>query len=367
MTSKFCADIHNNLAITLTPTGVQVGACCWYKDTTIILPTEDIWNTSKLQKLRELNKQDKLDTHGCSQCIIMESAAGTSRRTGVNEYYKSKETDFPGPRGLEIKIDLTCNIACSYCGPDSSTQWRLELNTPKKQFPIRLREVDIISMLDQLDLTRLDNIHFHGGDPLFTNTHETILKYIENKVGLHNIYVWYNTNGTLRVLPRIFDLWDKCRLVKVFFSIDDIGSRFEYIRYGAIWNEVADNMLWYKDTSPSNVMFTLQPTMSCLNALNHYELLKWKNKNFDTNREGDFTDITRHNVFGKLELESMPDELRERCIQNNSEDVWFPAFLKSVKYRPIIQEKTKKLIAELDNRRGCNFSKTFPDLAPYFT
>jgi hypothetical protein len=155
-------------------------------------------------------------------------------------------------------------------------------------------------------------------------------------------------------------------LVKVFFSIDDIGPRFEYIRYGATWNEVEDNMLWYKDTMPSNVMFTIQPTVSCLSALHHYELLDWKKQYFDTNKEGDLTDINRHNVFNKFELTSMPQELLDKVLVNNSQDSWFVDFVKSFKFNPIQRENTRRLIAELDQRRGCDFSATFPDLVPYF-
>jgi organic radical activating enzyme len=364
--NNFCADIHNNLAITLTSRGIQVAACCWENTPTIVNDQQNLWQTPKLTHLRELNKQDKLNLASCKQCIYMEQNGGTSRRTGINQYYNSLATDLPGPRGLEIKIDYTCNIACVYCSPDNSTQWRLELDTPKKKFPIRLAEPDIIKILDGLDLSNLDNIHFYGGDPLFTNTHEIILNYIDRRVGLDKIYAWYNTNGTLRVNNRVQELWSRCRLVKVFFSVDDVGPRFEYIRYGTVWNEVEDNMLWYRDTMPGNVMFTIQPTMSCLNALHHYELVAWKNKNFATNREGDITDLNRHNVFGKFELTSMPVELMQKCLDLNNQDSWFNDFVSSFKFNEFHHQHTKKLIAELDARRGCNFTKTFPDLVPYF-
>lgn len=364
--TNFCADIHNNLSISLTPSGVVVKACCWEKNPTAVKNLTNLWQTKKLQDLRELNKHDKLDPWACKQCIYMEKNGGESRRTGVNQYYNSLATDLSGPRGLEIEIDYTCNLACVYCSPQLSTQWRLELNTPKEQFPIRMATPDIIKLLDSLDLSNLDNIHFYGGDPLFTNTHEVILNYLDQHVGLDKIYVWYNTNGTLRVRKRVQELWSRCRLVKIFFSIDDIGKRFEYVRYGAVWNEVEDNMLWYKDSMPSNVMFTVQSTLSCLNALHHHELLEWKDKYFSTNREGDVTDLTRHNVFGVFELNAMPTELMEKCLQLNGTDMWYQNFVKSFEYSEAKNKHAKSLIADLDARRGCNFAATFPDLVPYF-
>ena len=364
--SKYCADIHNNLSITLTARGVQVGACCWEKSSTVVPIDQDLWKTPNLQKLRELNKSNLLDSKACAQCIYMENNGGSSRRTGVNEYYKSTATDQPGPRGLEISIDYTCNIACIYCGPKLSTKWRTELKTSKKQFPIRMTQPDIIKILDGIDLSNLDNIHFYGGDPLFTNTHEIILNYIDQRVGLSKIYVWYNTNGMLRVNERVQELWNRCGLIKIFFSIDDIGPRFEYIRYGAVWNKVEDNMLWYKDTMPGNVMFTMQPTMNCLNVLHHYELINWKDKYFSTNREGDKTNLSRHNVFKRFELDSMPEELMTQVLKNNANDHWLAEFVPSFKFNPKKLAATQQLIEELDNRRGCDFSATFPDLVPYY-
>jgi hypothetical protein len=168
------------------------------------------------------------------------------------------------------------------------------------------------------------------------------------------------------VPQRVFDLWNKCRLVKIFFSIDDTGARFEYIRYGAIWNQVEDNMLWYKEMSSTNTMFTIQPTLNCFNALSHHELLSWKKNNFDTNRLGDFTDVTRHNSFGMFELTAMPTELIQKCLEKNCDDSWYVDFLKGFKFNEVEYQKTKEKIKELDARRGGNFAKSFPKLVEYF-
>jgi hypothetical protein len=365
---NFCSDIHNNLSLTLYKNGIRVTPCCWYKEENLITDlTQDLWNNELLIDLRKSNAQDQELSNGCQQCVFMERNGTTSRRTGVNEYYNSTATNLSGPRGLEISFDYTCNLACIVCGPSLSTQWRLELETPKKEFPIRLDDLDIIKVLENLDLSNLDNIHFYGGDPLLTRTHEIILNYIDKKFGLDKIYVWYNTNGTVRVNQRVLDLWSKCRLIKVYFSIDDVGPRFEYIRYGASWAEVEDNVFWFKEHSPVNTMFTIQPTLNCLNALHHYEITHWKEQNFNTNRLGDFTDLSRHNAFGQYELTAMPGELVQKCLNNHTSDSWYTEFLQGFKFSPTQLEKTKQAIRVLDQRRGCNFSKTFPDLVPYFT
>lgn len=369
---KFCADIHNNLSITLTSSGIKIGHCCWDKGW-FLSTNKNYWTDPRLVNSREFNRSNnQLPAYNCQQCIYMENHGGASRRSGVNTYYKetldvdSITPPVTGPRGLEIKIDYTCNIACVYCGPYNSTQWRLEEGTNKKTFPIRLKTAEITEMLDNLDLSNLDNIHFYGGDPLLTNTHETILNYIDDRVGLKNIYVWYNTNGTIKVSQRVIDLWSKCRLIKVYFSIDDVGARFEYIRYGAVWNEVEDNMLWFKENCPVNTMFSVQPTLSCLNALDHYELVAWKNTHFPSNRLGDSTTLTRHNVFGSLELNAIPLALMSQCLERNSKDPDFCQYLASFKFSHVKYDLARKKIAELNQRRNLDFASIFPDLAQYY-
>lgn len=370
--NNFCADIHNNISLYLTPSGVKVGHCCL--DLKHVLPdNKNYWNTTRLVDIRKLNSDsDQLDKEICARCISTEGTNSGGRRLGVNQYYKDTlgvDHTIPataGPRGMQIKIDYTCNLACVYCGPADSTQWRLELGTDKKIYPIRLKQPDIIEILDNMDLSNLDNLHFHGGDPLFTNTHQIILEYLDKRVGLDKLFVWYNTNGTMQVNQRVLELWDKCRLIKVYFSLDDVGDRFEYIRYGAKWQEVEQNLYWFRDNCPVNTMFTLQPTLSCLNVLHHHELMDWKRANFDTNRLGDHVDISRHEVYGTLSLDVIPPALLQKCIENNKEDPWFVNFIKGFKFDEHKFGEAKAEIHKLNVRRNLDFAKIFPELAEFY-
>jgi hypothetical protein len=62
----------------------------------------------------------------------------------------------------------------------------------------------------------------------------------------------------------------------------------------------------------------------------------------------------------------MPKELMTQVLQNNVNDSWFVEFVQSFKFNTIKLAETQQLIAELDQRRGCKFNKTFPELTPYF-
>ena len=61
-----------------------------------------------------------------------------------------------------------------------------------------------------------------------------------------NISIHYNTNGTIRPPKEIFDLWKEFKSCEVMFSIDGIFKKFEYIRSGAVWDEVWENFNHFK-------------------------------------------------------------------------------------------------------------------------
>ena len=103
----------------------------------------------------------------------------------------------------------------------------------------------------------------------------------------------------------MFDLWSKFKLVKLDFSIDDIGERFNYQRTNADWKTVEENMCWYRETSPVNMMFGINRTISKLNKDHTQELDDWFKDNFPTNRLGDSTiDFSNQLATGPTALDS---------------------------------------------------------------
>jgi hypothetical protein len=151
------------------------------------------------------------------------------------------------------------------------------------------------------DLNTVEWLHFNGGEPLFTNIHLDVLNRIPNP---SQCMVYYNTNGTIRVKPSVFELWSKFKLVKLVFSIDDIGTRFNYQRTNADWNEVESNMFWYRETAPVNMMFGINRTISKLNQPYLSELDEWFAQHFATNRLGDPNDFSEQLAGGPTALDS---------------------------------------------------------------
>jgi MoaA/NifB/PqqE/SkfB family radical SAM enzyme len=269
----------------------------------------------------------------CKNCQQAEEHSGTSRRIGSNQWYADHgRTDLvPELIRLDFWTGDLCNLACAICGPDNSSSWREELKWPKE-----LKQMSVNRSWDTLDLTKLEYVHFNGGEPLLSKQHVEFLRAIPVK---SQVQITYNTNGTVRPGPELLELWAEFQLVQLDFSIDDIGARFEYQRYPARWNQVSENLQWFKDNCPGNCMFGINTTVSVLNINNLDQLNAWLKKNFAATNYTDPIEHRQQLAYGILELEN---------AQNRSEGI--------IKY-----------LDTLDSRRHTSWKMTFPELENYLT
>ena len=84
----------------------------------------------------------------------------------------------------------------------------------------------------------VEHMDFTGGEPFMIEQHFDLLRHAVESGYAKNISIHYNTNGTIRPPKEIFDLWKEFKHCEVMFSIDGIFKKFEYIRSGAVWDEV---------------------------------------------------------------------------------------------------------------------------------
>ena len=101
-----------------------------------------------------------------------------------------------------------------------------------------------------------------------------MLQYFIDKQKSKSITIHYNTNGT-QYATKLIQLWKHFKEVELSFSIDNIGDKFEYERYGESWEKVTDIITRYKNTTGTNLTLNVFSTISILNILDTYELYKW--------------------------------------------------------------------------------------------
>jgi len=284
-----CPEIFNGLF--LHPSGkdqINYSPCCQAHTKTTGVENFNFKTDENLLRLRSENISG-LKSSECERCWTAEENNHTSKRQSSINYCKQNNiSKSESILFLEYNSTWSCNLKCIMCSPEYSSSLAKESGA----IDVELKESNINrklnNIIDRLDLSEARRIHFNGGEPLINNNHKEVIEKVKDK---SNLSISYNTNGTKRVNQEILNLWSQCKYVRIFFSIDAIGTAFDYIRYGALWSEVKENLEWYKNNVPSNVMFGLNVTVGSYNILEIPELFNWYKNNFSSNRDGDITEF----------------------------------------------------------------------------
>lgn len=233
-------------------------------------------------------------------------------------YHNDTNIDLDSPQGLDYSVGNLCNLKCVICGPQHSTQWIPDYQkiNPKINIDhLKYQKLNQIEITDSKSLKNIVNVHFHGGgEPLLSQNHVNLLEKIEQVKGLADVRVFYNTNGTVRVSDAVLKLWEKCKLIELYFSIDDVGARFNYQRTGADWNQVLQNLQWYTNNMPHNHMFNVNCVWSYLNLYYLDELVDWHNSSFQNNRYGDPTNLIFQKAIGNFEIKHLSAQTKQLLL-----------------------------------------------------
>jgi hypothetical protein len=311
----YCYEIDHNLAIwahndqvSYTPCSFNKGL--YYGKTKNIIDTNQIWKNKKHIEIQtHVAKNQQVD--GCYTCYNAELSGQTSRRQAVESMYENF-LDFDKKNNdnfvsVDFSVGNLCNLKCLICGPENSTAWlpdyqKLFPNVNVEQFKYKVQnQINIDNSVLNGNIKR---IHFHGGgEPLLSDHHVNFLKLIKKQKKLSDVYVFYNTNGTVKVTKEILDIWAECKFVELYFSIDDLGKRLEYQRPGIVWEELQSNLFWYKENMPDNHMFKINCVYSYLNFYYLNELHNWYNNVFCENRFGDKVEFIFQKVHGNQQYD----------------------------------------------------------------
>lgn len=299
-----CPEIDHNISIHYNNQTVLVGPCCHAVHTP---STGDILNHPRIIELRQINQQDLPLTKDCRACTLVENSGGQSRRTSQLEFYQ--DWHGTGIRGIDLHLGNLCNLKCVICGPDNSTSWisdYQQLGLPiKPEWQYRKQDQYDVQWLSSLE--SLEIVHMWGGEPLASDAHIKFLRALKDSNRLAHCRINYNTNGTFTASPQALELWKESKLVELYFSVDDIGQRFEYQRTGATWDKLEKNLLWYYNMPTHNHLFYFTVSWSLLNVYYLPELIEWKKQNLDQNRFGDHTKIVFNIGQGTCALTELPE------------------------------------------------------------
>lgn len=407
------SEIANNKAFCILPwTHMCVHAygvvkpCCAFRGTlgnTKESTLQEIWNDEAYKSLR-LDMLKGVKNSACQTCYIREENNGSSMRTFANSDYPSisRYTDNMNSDGsmknlelewLDIRLSSVCNFKCRTCEPGTSSMWADEEVQFGEKLPSYMttsqgfhlleinNEYPILPQIKEV-LKTVKMIYFSGGEPLLHPEHYDMLEYLIES-GNTNVRLKYNSNLSVLAFKgrSVVDLWKHFKTVDYYASLDSTGEREEYIRHGAKWKVQLDNLQILKEQVP-HVSLTYNVVVSIFNVVTLSDFLE------------EMDDILPPEKYGynspHLERLVTPEEFSIKVLDSETKKVatdkltkWLESHKDNKKYSLLcrsvadiidfmkddhthLMPVAKKFIDKIDNRRGENFVKTFPELENFY-
>jgi organic radical activating enzyme len=253
---------------------------------------EDIYRDAPMRELRK-DMLNERPNPACGRCYEQEESGFFSGRKSANKHHghhiKRIDDDKFQMSYWDIRFSNLCNLSCRSCGHIFSSSWyqdqaKLAGGDWKERNQVLnyagRTETDIWEQLIP-HLDYVEQIYFAGGEPLMMAEHYNILDELERR-GRFDVRLIYNTNFThVQLKDRlVFDYWKRFESVAVGASLDDQGTRAEYIRKGTVWDTVERNRAQMLQVCP-NVDFYISPTLSIMNAWSLPDFHRdWVNKGY---------------------------------------------------------------------------------------
>jgi len=206
---------------------------------------EQILNSDLLAEIRTSLSQGQAHEY-CSNCVRAERFGADSERAWHNNVnpnfdYTTAGDQYHYPVIVDVRWNTTCNFSCNYCDPSASSKW-----AQLKQVPFKSGSRPYYEQV--CDFIEQHHNHIHevalvGGEPLLLPENERLLDVIPESAIVTLIT---NLNVDLQN-NRIFRKLAQRNRVGWSMSFDNIGDRFEYVRYGGDWTVLQENLKVIKE------------------------------------------------------------------------------------------------------------------------
>ena len=218
---------------------------------------EQILDGDTLKEIRKSLRQGIPHQQYCGGCIQRERQGADSERIWHNQVnenfnYDQASLDYEYPAIIDARWNNTCNLSCNYCGPADSSKWAgikkiTEIEKLPKITNTRHYYIDVCNFIEK-HYDRVKEVALVGGEPLLLPENEKLLDVIPSDCIITLIT---NLSNPLED-NRIFKKLKQRERVGWSISFDNIGDRFEYVRYGASWKLMLHNLDLVQDLMKNN-------------------------------------------------------------------------------------------------------------------
>ena len=261
----------------------QIFPCCVFRqeevpeDLNVAHP--DPFNHEYMNWLRQKMLNDEY-VHGCRKCYDDEKHSARSMRTDLiapwgGDFGLPSEDEGLGRVKKLTNIDLAlsnvCNNKCRMCMPQLSTHWYSDAKKLGMEIPKGV--ITDNTIVDSYDLSDLRFIKVLGGEPMME---QAKLKKVLNKCTLENITILLVTNVSILPDDELLSLLKQCKNVNIDLSIDSYGKLNEFLRKDSNWENVSNNIQWYKQHFDN---INVHSAISIYNVNKLHEIIDFCNDN----------------------------------------------------------------------------------------
>ena len=381
-------------------------------------------NTPKKKQERDMMQRGERPA-GCEYCWKIEDIGrdNISDRVYKTVIYSDEDLDYAynlesnkdvNLQTLEIAFDRTCNFACSYCNPAFSSTWVNDINksgpytglisdgrghfthahdsSQLYRFGDSNPYVDAFFKWWESDLSRtLKELRLTGGEPLMSGETFKLLEWFKTNDTDMKFAMNSNLGAKDELIDKLIDASHSIKHFHLYTSNEAMGAQSEYIRDGLVWDKWTNNVekiLRDGNLEGFHMMCTINAL--CLDTLDLFldQCMEWKDlcgKDYPT-----FTlNILRFPSFQSPLV--LPDGIRthykirlQDWLNANTDSPLLHQMERNQVQRLIdyldvvktphvgaaeqlvLQQDFKQFFTQYDQRRGKNFTETFPTLASWY-
>jgi MoaA/NifB/PqqE/SkfB family radical SAM enzyme len=200
----------------------------------------DILQGDRLRDIRRTIQSGRLHPEYCSNCIKAERYGRSERHwhNDVNQDFdpSTAALDEHLPSIVDVRWNITCNLACNYCGPYCSSKWAAIMKFEYRS-GARPYYQQVCDYLEQ-HREHVREVALVGGEPLLLPENERLLDVIPEDcivTLITNMNVDFDRNDIVtKLAARSRVGWS--------MSFDNVGARFEYVRYHGQWSLLERNV-----------------------------------------------------------------------------------------------------------------------------
>lgn len=353
-------------------------------------------NTEEKLNDRKRMLEGKWPEKGCEYCQNIEAAGGASDRITNLDFWDfdppkelvlNPQALSVTPRIVEIYFNNTCNLKCTYCGPNFSSLWadelrRFEAYEFKLDSNFELNKQNCFKWL-QANANEVHQLSVLGGEPLYQIEFDQLLDVLDKTYSPKLTLAFFSNlavshNKLVSKIDRIEKLIKQNKIKKLIItaSLDCWGAEQEYARFPINLNTWEKNFNYLLDKDWITIVFgsTITPlTIKSLSTL-FEKINKWNEQRpvYWYGNSVNWPEQMYIDIFGNVfddDFSQAIDLMPEKFPEHISVKEYLKGIRNQVSQSQPNLEKIKKLydyLETLDSRRGTSWRTVYPWMEKLF-